>query len=76
MNKNINKDFIKRMKENENFLKNNNIILGNGIDFSNEKKMKRNKSDIDIGLNKKNLLDHNRLKLYRFKGAFLNKNKK
>ena len=54
VNKNINKDFIKRMKENENFLKNNNIILGNGIDFSKEKKMKRNKSNIGMGLNKKN----------------------
>ena len=76
VNKNINKDFIKRMKDNEDFLKNNNIILGDGIDFSNEKILKRNKSDIGLGLNKKNPLGHNRLKLYSFKGAFLNKNKK
>ena len=76
VNKNINKDFIKRMKDNEDFLKNNNIILGDGIDFNKEKKMKRNKSEVGLGLDKKNGLGHNRLKLYCFKGAFLNKNRK
>ena len=72
LNKKFNNDFIKRLKDNENFIKNNNIIISDGSDFSNEK-LKRNKSDIN--LNRKNLLKHRRLKLYSFKGAFLNKNK-
>ena len=74
VNKKINKDFIKRMKENENFIKNNNIIMADGSDAKIGNNMKRNKSDIDI--NKKSEFGHKKLKLYNFKGAFLNKNKK
>ena len=74
VNKKINKDFIKRMKENENFIKNNNIIMADGSDAKIGNNMKRNKSDIDI--NKKSEIGHKKLKLYNFKGAFLNKNKK
>lgn len=74
VNKKMNNDFIKRMKENENFIKNNNIIMGDGSNAKIDKNIKRNKSDIDI--NKKNEFGHKRLKLYNFKGAFLNKNKK
>ena len=73
VNKKINNDFIKRLKENENFIKNKNIIISDGSGFSNEK-LKRNKSDIN--LNRKDLLKHPRLKLYSLKGAFLNRNKK
>ena len=74
VNKKINKDFIKRMKENENFIKNNNIIMADGSDAKIGNNMKRNKSDIDI--NKKSEFGHKKLKLYNFKGAFLYKNKK
>ena len=74
VNKKINKDFIKRMKENENFIKNNNIIMADGSDAKIWNNMKRNKSDIDI--NKKSEFGHKKLKLYNFKGAFLYKNKK
>lgn len=72
VNKKMNNDFIKRMKENENFIKNNNIIMADGSDVKFDKNMKRNKSE---DINKKNNFGHKRLKLYNFKGAFLNKNK-
>lgn len=65
INKNDNKDFIKRMKENENFLKNNNIIINDGS--------KRSKSVlINNGKNKK----FPKIKLFNMKGAFLAKKKK
>ena len=73
INKNINTDFIKRIKDNENFLKNNNIIIDDGSEMSNKKKFKRNNSE--IGINRKNILSHPKLKLYNLKGAFLNKKK-
>ena len=74
VNKKNNNDFIKRMKENENFIKNNNIIIEEGGDIGKENNLKGNKSN--LGLNKKNIPAHPKLKLYSFKGAFLNKNKK
>ena len=73
VNKKINDDFIKRLKENENFIKNNNIIIGDGTGF-NKDILKRNKSD--ISLNIRSIQIKRKLKLYSFKGAFLNKNKK
>ena len=74
VNKKNNNDFIKRMKENENFIKNNNIIIEEGSDIGKDNNLKRSKSD--LGINKKNISFHPKLKLYSFKGAFLNKNKK
>ena len=76
VNKQMNNDFIKRIKENEDFIKSNNIIINDGTNINNAKNIKRNKSDININLNKKNQIFQRRLKLYSFKGAFLNKNKK
>jgi hypothetical protein len=73
VNKKINDDFIKRLKDNENFIKNNNIIIGDGTGF-NKDILKRNKSD--ISLNIRSIQIKRKLKLYSFKGAFLNKNKK
>ena len=74
VNKKINNDFIKRMRENENFIKNKNIIMADGSEAKVDKNLKRNKSELDI--NKKSDFIHKKLKLYNFKGAFLNKNKK
>ena len=76
VNKQMNNDFIKRIKENEDFIKSNNIIINDGTNINNAKNIKRNKSDININLNKKKQIFQRRLKLYSFKGAFLNKNKK
>lgn len=71
--KSFNKDFVKRIKENENFIKKNIIIINDK--FGNkEKYLKRNKSDLN--LNKKSQVVQHKLKIYSFKGAFLNKNKK
>ena len=67
VNKNDNKDFIKRLKENENFIKNNNIIINDGS--------KRSKSQI-IKRNSENIVLHPKLKLFNLKGVFLNKKKK
>lgn len=72
INKKMNNDFIKRIKENENFIKNNNIIVDDDSETNNEK-MRRNKSD--LGLKIKNPMVHPKLKLYNLKGAFLNKKK-
>ena len=72
VNKKINDDFIKRIKDNENFIKNNNIIIGDGTGFNNEI-LKRNKSDINLNI--KNRQIKRKLKLHSFKGAFLNRNK-
>ena len=74
INKNNNKDFIKRIKENEDFIKKNNIIIGDGNIMNKGPNLKRNKSEIH--LNKNNQVANHKLKLYSFKGAFLNKNKK
>ena len=65
VNKKNNKDFIRRIKENETFIKNNNIIISEGNNINTEKNIKRNKSANDF-----------KLKLFTFKGAFLNRNKK
>jgi hypothetical protein len=72
INKKMNNDFIKRIKENENFIKNNNIIIDDDSETNNEK-MKGNKND--LGLKKNNSMMHPKLKLYNLKGAFLNKKK-
>ena len=70
INKKNNKDFIKRIKENENFIKNNNIII-------NDSSSKRSKSVIIQRKKEINDIIHPKLKLYNMKGAFLkNKNKK
>ena len=66
-NKIDNKDFIKRMKENENFIKKNNIIIN--------EENKRSKSQIVRRNTEKNIF-HPKLKLFNMKGAFLNKKKK
>ena len=65
-NKINNESFIKRMKENENFIKKNNIIIDEG---------KRSKSQI-IKRKSEQILLHPKLKLFNMKGAFLNKKKK
>jgi len=70
VNKKMNNDFIKRIKENENFIKNN--IIDDDIETNNGK-MRTNKND--IGLKRNNSMVHPKLKLYNFKGAFLNKKK-
>ena len=67
INKNNNKDFIKRMKDNENFVKNNNIIISDEKKRSKSHLLKR-KTTIGNGYNK--------LKLFNMKGVFLNKKKK
>ena len=67
INKNYNKDFIKRMKDNENFVKNNNIIISDETKRSKSHLLKR-KTTIGNGYNK--------LKLFNMKGVFLNKKKK
>lgn len=69
VNKNKNNDFIKRIKDNETFIKNN--IINNEIDS----KLKKNNSCI-ILKNKERKGIHPKLKLYNMKGAFLNKKKK
>ena len=66
-NKKNNEAFIKRMKDNENFIKKNNIIINEGS--------KRSKSQIIKRKSEKILINH-KLKLYNLKGAFLNKKKK
>ena len=66
-NKKNNKSFIKRIKDNENFIKKNNIIINEGS--------KRSKSQI-VKRNSETILLHPKLKLYNLKGAFLNKKKK
>ena len=66
-NKNNNLDFIKRMKENENFIRKNNIIVND--------ENKRSKSQI-LRRNTEKILFHPKLKLYNMKGVFLNKKKK
>ena len=66
-NKIDNKDFIKRMKENENFIRKNNIIVND--------ENKRSKSQI-LRRNTEKILFHPKLKLYNMKGVFLNKKKK
>ena len=63
-NKKNNKSFIKRIKDNENFIKKNNIIINEGS--------KRSKSQI-VKRNSETILLHPKLKLYNLKGAFLNK---
>jgi len=70
INEKNNIEFIKRLKDNKDFIKDNNITIsdGNGIGKDN----KRNHSYIG---NKKNNLVSHRLKLYSFNGDFL-KNKK
>ena len=65
INKNNNKDFIKRMKDNENFLKNNNIIINDGS--------KRSKSVLNNDRKNKKFP---KIKLFNMKGAFLAKKKK
>ena len=72
INKKMNNDFIKRIKENENFIKNNNIIIDDDSETNNGK-MRNNKND--IGLKRNNSMLHPKLKLYNLKGAFLNKKK-
>ena len=66
-NKINNESFIKRMKENENFIKKNNIIIDEG---------KRSKSQIIKRKSEQQILLHPKLKLFNMKGAFLNKKKK
>ena len=65
INKNYNKDFIKRMKDNENFLKNNNIIINDGS--------KRSKS---VLINDRKNKKFPKIKIFNMKGAFLAKKKK
>ena len=65
VNKNDNKDFIKRMKENEDFLKNNNIIINDGS--------KRSKS---VLINNRKSKKFPKIKLFNMKGAFLAKKMK
>jgi len=72
INNKMNNDFIKRIKENENFIKSNNIIIDDDSETNNEK-MRNNKND--MGLKRNNSMLHPKLKLYNFKGAFLNKKK-
>ena len=72
INKKMNNDFIKRIKENKNFIKNNNIIIDDDSETNNGK-MRNNKND--IGLKRNNSMLHPKLKLYNLKGAFLNKKK-
>ena len=66
-NKNNNLDFIKRLKENDNFIRKNNIIVN--------EENKRSKSQI-LRRNTEKILFHPKLKLYNMKGVFLNKKKK
>ena len=68
----MNNDFIKKIKENKNFIKNNNIIIDDDSETNNGK-MRNNKND--IGLKRNNSMLHPKLKLYNLKGAFLNKKK-
>ena len=67
INKNNNLDFIKRLKENDNFIRKNNIIVN--------EENKRSKSQI-LRRNTEKILFHPKLKLYNMKGVFLNKKKK
>ena len=67
LNKINNKDFIQRMKDNEKFIKNSNIIINDGSKRSKSQIIKRKKEKGTI---------HPKLKLFNLKGAFLNKKKK
>lgn len=67
LNKKNNANFIKRIKDNESFIKNNNIIIST--------ESKRSKSHIITRKTEKNGM-HPKLKLFNMKGAFLNKKKK
>lgn len=68
--KNNNIDFINRIKENDNFIKNN--IIDNDKD-SNIEKFKNNNNDKGIIKNNSNI--HSKLKIYKLKGAYLDKMK-
>ena len=67
VNKRNNEAFIKRIKDNENFIKRNNIIIS--------EEGKRSKSLI-VKKKSEEIAAHPKLKLYNLKGAFLNKKKK
>ena len=67
VNKRNNESFIKRIKDNENFIKKNNIIIS--------EEGKRSKSLI-VKKKSEEIVAHPKLKLYNLKGVFLNKKKK
>jgi len=73
VNKNNNKDFVKRIKENEDFIKRNNILINDGSESKDHLQIKRYNSELSITGNNK---FHQKLKLFNFKGAFLNNKKK
>ena len=67
VNKRNNESFIRRIKDNENFIRKNNIIIS--------EEGKRSKSLI-VKKKSEEIVAHPKLKLYNLKGVFLNKKKK